>query len=527
MDLPHQAVRDALSRVLGHPEFLASEKRRDFLKFVVEETLAGRAEELKGYTIATAVFGRGEDFDPGLDPIVRIQAGKLRRELERYYLVAGGHDPVRIDIPKGRYVPLFIEKADPAPAAPADPIPKPAGVGATPTVAVMPLENLTGDTEQNYFVYGLLSDLTLELGRYQEIVAIPCGGVGTAPDDPRNAKAVGSQLGARFLLGGTLRKDSERAKITVRMIDTATGRQVWSDSYAHSLEPSEVISTQESVARHVVSRIAGETGIITQRLSRETRKKDPSDLTTYEAMLRYHYYMLAMTPESHEQAFAALQAAIEREPDYGPAWSALANMHCHAYIWDVPGFEDPLERATEYAGNGAAMDPGNQLTRCIMAYVHLLRGELAPVSVEADVVLSLNPNSPFYSGAIGYILVMAGEFDRGRNLIDNTIAVNPCYPRWFHHAIWLDYYRQERYESSYRAAASAGPTLGFWHPVVCAASLGMLERKSQARAYLAEIRSLKPDFEPRARELLARVLKVEGLPEQVIAGLKKAGFDVT
>ena len=78
-----------------------------FLRFVVEETLAGREHRLKGYTIATRVFGRGDDFDAAQDPIVSIQAGRLRRALERYYLVAGGRDPVFIDIPKGRYVPRF------------------------------------------------------------------------------------------------------------------------------------------------------------------------------------------------------------------------------------------------------------------------------------------------------------------------------------------------------------------------------------------------------------------------------------
>ena len=108
--MPHDAIRDELRRILANPEFHASEKRREFLTFVVEETLAGNTDQIKGYTIATRVFNRNKDFDAGNDPVVRIQAGKLRRELERYYLVAGGDDPIRIDIPKGRYVPFFIEQ---------------------------------------------------------------------------------------------------------------------------------------------------------------------------------------------------------------------------------------------------------------------------------------------------------------------------------------------------------------------------------------------------------------------------------
>jgi adenylate cyclase len=75
----------------------------------VETALAGRSHEIKGYTVATQVFGRGEDFNQATDPIVSIQANKLRRALERYYLVAGQNDPIRIEIPKGTYVPLFRE----------------------------------------------------------------------------------------------------------------------------------------------------------------------------------------------------------------------------------------------------------------------------------------------------------------------------------------------------------------------------------------------------------------------------------
>ena len=104
-----EAIRAQLERILGHPEFHATEKMRDFLRFVVEQTLAGNDRQLKGFTIATEVFGRDEDFDAAQDPVVRIQAGRLRRAMERYYLVAGGRDPVHIDIPKGGYVPVFSE----------------------------------------------------------------------------------------------------------------------------------------------------------------------------------------------------------------------------------------------------------------------------------------------------------------------------------------------------------------------------------------------------------------------------------
>ncbi|HTP81522.1 MAG TPA: hypothetical protein VMQ11_01175 [Alphaproteobacteria bacterium] len=112
-------VRAQLDRILASPAFNASARNRAFLRYIVNETLAGRADRIKGYTVGQAVFDRDADFDPQLDPVVRIGAGNLRRSLEHYYLTAGKDDRLIIDVPKGGYVPRFATRADaPAPRRP-------------------------------------------------------------------------------------------------------------------------------------------------------------------------------------------------------------------------------------------------------------------------------------------------------------------------------------------------------------------------------------------------------------------------
>ena len=103
--IPHDAVREALSKISASAGFTATERSRKLLNFLVSETLAGRGARIKAYCIGTAVFGRPESFDPQKDPIVRIEAARLRRDLEHYYLTDGIDDPVVIDIPKGGYMP--------------------------------------------------------------------------------------------------------------------------------------------------------------------------------------------------------------------------------------------------------------------------------------------------------------------------------------------------------------------------------------------------------------------------------------
>ena len=104
-------VRAQLERTVASVEFPVSERAQRFLRYVVEEALAGRGERIKAYTIAVEVLGRDEGFDANADPAVRLEAGRLRRALERYYLVAGQADPVLIAIPKGAYVPVFTARA--------------------------------------------------------------------------------------------------------------------------------------------------------------------------------------------------------------------------------------------------------------------------------------------------------------------------------------------------------------------------------------------------------------------------------
>src|SRR6476620_11285111 len=105
-------VREHLERVLRSPHFDGSARSREFLRYVVEEVLAGRAAYLKQAAIAVEVFGRKPDFDAVIDPIVRVQAGRLRRSLERYYLLSGDAHAIRIELPKGSYAPVFLETCD-------------------------------------------------------------------------------------------------------------------------------------------------------------------------------------------------------------------------------------------------------------------------------------------------------------------------------------------------------------------------------------------------------------------------------
>lgn len=272
-EISDEAVRKELKCILDSPEFKEKTMLRGFLTFVVEETLAGRAHEIKGYTVATEVFGRKKDFDPTIDPIVRIQAGRLRRMLESYYLGQGSRDQVRIEIGKGSYIPIFSRFIPQKPrlvqselsgamlpyevSVSQDTVDIPVSSKAGASVAVMPMANLSNNSDTGYMADGLTEELIIELARCPALQvnasysAMQCG------EKRAGVRDIGLKLGVRYLLEGSLRKEGLTVKFTLRLIDTISGMHVWGEQYKRDLGSTGEIELQEEIAQSVAGGICG------------------------------------------------------------------------------------------------------------------------------------------------------------------------------------------------------------------------------------------------------------------------------
>ncbi len=197
--------------MLSSPDFKATPQQTALLRYVVNQTLAGRASRIKGYTVATEVLGRGSDFNQSIDPIVSIQAAQLRRALAHYYLAAGKHDPVHIEIPKGTYVPVFRTHA---PRRPVDFAVARAKADsrrpqAWPQVYVQPLRNLSGDPDFDDWCIGMATEMACELNRYPDIrVMSPSAG---------HPKTRDANCRARFAINGNVRSDRKCIKLTIAL----------------------------------------------------------------------------------------------------------------------------------------------------------------------------------------------------------------------------------------------------------------------------------------------------------------------
>ena len=528
---PAQKIPDAeiyhwLDKICSSDEFSAKDKTCRLLRFLVDETLAGRGENLKQYTIGTTVFKRRKDFNSELDPVVRIQAGRLRRSLELYYAYEGKDDPIRITIPKGTYVPLFLPKHSDALQRDTERETKFESLDIIrPLIAVLPFQNLTGDPNQDYFVQGFTEELTIELTHYEDFQVAACRSVAQV-SDPKDSHEIARKMGAHFTIEGSMRMDEKNVKISVKVVDSTTSEHIWAEQYRRDLTADGLIMIQEHIVREAISNIAGEFGIIPQKLSRDARKKRPTDLETYDAIFRFYYYQTQMTPETYMSAFTALEQAVERDPDCGISAAMLASMYINSFSLDLPRSEDVLDKAGKLIQWAVSTDPANQLVRIVSAHLHFQLNNRELFYLEIKKAQVLNPNSPLRIGSIGHFLALYGDWEEGKKLLDKAMSRNVSYPHWYHGATTVYYYRQYEYELAYKEAIQYDVPGLFWGPLLRAACLGQLQRFDEAEQHIAHLLKLKPDFKKKVRMLIKRYVKEDAVVEHIIKGLQKAGLKI-
>jgi len=515
-------IRKQLERIILSADFRGSDKQRKFLSFVVNEALEGRASQIKGYTIAVTVYGRTEKFDPQVDPIVRVEAGRLRRALENYYFKAGSNDPVRIAIPKGAYVPSFHTARVPPPGDKAHTSKiRHAELPAEPSIAVIPLINLTGNKKQAYFAEGLTEELTTELARYQDIRVIASQSTMRFKDQQIDLKTVGRDLGVRFLLMGSVRKDSKTVKVSIRLLDTSSAEQIWGESYKREQTAADLIAVQEEISQSAIGIIADQYGLINRGMSKESRKKAPTDLKAYDATLRFYHFESQLTPAAFKKALAALEQAVQIDPEYGLAWSMLGHLHADNYALGFCEIESPLEKALNFAQKGVALAPENQFAQDALTLVYFHRGDKESFLQHAIETIALNPNSPYIIGVAGWHMMLYGEWGRGRALLKKGMTLNPYHPSWFHLAPFMEHYHRGDYENAYADALKFNFPELYFDPMMRSAALAQLGRTGEARTALGQLLKLVPDFATRGRLLMGRYIKVDALIERIIEGLRK------
>ena len=524
-------IREQLSRIFASGEFVTSERNRRFLEYIVEEDLAGRAARIKAYNIATSVFGRDSGFDPQMDPIVRIEARRLRRSLERYYLTAGRDDSLRISIPKGSYVPAYelvlTGEGDLASvASPQAAEDKGRRRTGCPSILVAQFEEQAEGTAFQNLTRGFVRQIIVGLARFNDLRVFGPETVGGCDIDLARLRDV---IEVEFLLTGGATVSADRFAVEALLIDAQTGQNVWAASFDRTLTPAGILEIRDEVANQVARTLAQPFGVIFTNRVRETDGLPPEALTSYSCVMRFYQYWRSYRRELHEPVRRCLEQTVQNDPGYAEAFSCLSLVYCDAYRFGfgsgIPVAIDPRRKALALALRAVELAPMASQSHHALGLAYWFAGDIPAALESLRRGLALNPNDTQVMAELGLRCCEIGQWDEGVALLDEAFLRNPAQPGVYRVGLSLWHYVHGRYEEALREAQKVDATQVVYGHVLEAISAARLGLREQAEAALRSIRIIDPAYGDHVVEDLGKRNIRGDLIDAVIEGLRLAGLE--
>jgi adenylate cyclase len=566
-DLPASAeVRAALDRILRSRCFEHAGRASDFLRFVVGKTLAGEGDQLKGHTIAIYVFGRPPSFDAQSDPLVRVEALRLRQRLTEYYAGEGAADPVRLDLPRGSYAVkakyssaaaartddgrpqlasltarllpraragwaaaavllvgsagALVFQRDPPVAVPV-PTPPPELSHVT-KVAVVPFENLSGTPDFDRLAAGLTEEVMVRLDELDLYV------IATQSGWYRPGQPLDGMLGHEhsYLLTGSVRESSGGARITVRIIAADGGRQIWSTAYDEPPGIEQQPALQAKVARDVAAAAAPFGPIFAAEL--ELARREAHTLELPDCQRRYLAFRRTTDPASFPDAAACFQSLVERRPELAHAWAGVAMTAIDEHLYysgSAADREAPLARAWEAAHKALALDSNDVVAIAALARAQFYSDDPAYIET-AERALALEPTNVDVTAFFAILLTARDDVARGLEMIARAEALSPRPRPAFKVAYAYAALRSEEPCKAQAAAADMESPNWFITYVLLGASAALCGDEETATAARRRLLALWPDFETEGLTAIRNWRLDPALEDTVLRGLRKAGLEL-
>lgn len=387
--------------------------------------------------------------------------------------------------------------------------------GTRPVIAVLPFDNLSGDPEQDYFSDGLTEDIITELSRFTDIDVLSRNSTFQYKGRSVKAEILGQELGASYILEGSVRRGGKRVRVTAQLIDTKRGDHVWAERYDRDLE--DIFAVQDELTQQIAAAL----GLTVQDAALErTLHKAASDLNAYDCVLRARRFAAELTPAAHARARDLLETAIALDPTYSRAHAMLADVYLAEYRFDFNPQPQPLERAFDEAMRAVELDPRNAYAHFWLAAVYYFRRQIERFDAEADRAQQLNPNDSELLADLGHYHVVRGNFEHGMSLTRRAMRLNPLHPGWHYFTFAFAYCGLGDFEQALLESAKIDMDDFFMAPTIRAAILGQLGRIAEAREALATAHAAKPGLTPET--MVERWMFHPAMAANVLDGLAKS-----
>lgn len=415
-----EEVRAHLSRLLAAPEWRGSSRRKRLLSYIVEEALSDSGQSLKGVSIAMAVFSRDATHQDGSDAIVRVEAHRLRKDLDSYYMDGGRHEPIRIRLPKGGYMPRFERNPD-APTAPMPTRVPSANHGHA--VLVLPLRSLNQSSHGQALAASLTHELITVLSRFSGFQLHSAEESFQAAAD-RDAVAIGKEAGAIFVIAGTVLWDRTEFEVRLQAVDAVDGLVLWSENFRQPTDSRSLIEITSGIAAEIAAAIGYRYSSFIARLRERIAAANDPSWSSYLSVLDYYTYRMSHPREAYWSVRTNLESAVTNDPDYADAWAALAVILLDGYRFGYDSGSDRqkvLTEAQRAVERALVLDPDSIEAVLAQSALHHYCGHYRKSLEGVERALTLNPHDPVILAGLGWRLVLQGRFDEGKSFLDRTL----------------------------------------------------------------------------------------------------------
>ena len=570
-------IRAALDHMLFSEVFSRSPQLGAFLRFVTEAVLHGNGDRIKAYTIGVEVLRRDPRFDPQIDPIVRVEATRLRRAIERYYAGPGQDDAVIIDLPRGSYAPTFRHREFAEPAVPligeAEPwprrllqAPKLVALAVVAVVAVAAIVSglylgrqtgttaavvvaADGDARRNAAllpgngmpvvliepirVIGapstsrpdaaerLHAKIADAFARFDTVNVAsgpaPAGAVATtrAPSVPRSD----------YVLSGTLEDAGNAGNAWFTLGSVSEGKVVWSRTFERIQPPGGAGTTEDSIVIALTNSLLQSYGVIRSRDRANQLASNVGD-PRYRCVLEAADSMQKSDRRLHNAARACLENLTTRDPSFALGFTFLAMLYNREFqlAYDLRPEDPPLERALRAARQGILLNPESSRGYLALMIVQSNRREAAAALEAGRKMVALNKYDMLALGEYGGRLIMAGEVGQGMAMLHEAGAGSAVRPSWHYVYLFIGSYMTGDTAEAVRYANSIpndNTPLGLVAQLLAAGAEG---KPDEAKKAAGRLRAIDPGWVTNPREELSRIIPARAVVERLAKGLAAAGL---
>jgi TolB-like protein len=516
-----QEIRAALERVVASDVMRSSPQLTAFLRFVVEAVLEGNSDRIKGYVIAVEVLKRGTQFNPQIDPIVRVEATRLRRTLERYYASEGAEDPIVIALPRGTYVPTFTRRASThredqvSEAAPAAEALLPGN--GMPVLLVEPFETTGSPGSRSVSAASLHAMISDAFARF-DLVNIVWDSTAGSP----SRATVDARIDYRMAGSAEYREDGS-VRLRFRLIDAADGNVVWTRELeiAASEDPA---AAQEQVVRELAATLVQPFGVIFTHGRAKSLGAGAGD-PRYRCVLEAAESFRSFDSAQHSRARTGLERLTVVDPSFGVGFTYLAALYVREYLYGLDQHDadlPPLERALRAARRGVELDPESARAYEMLFLTLFVRRDLPAAFAAGDKALERNKYDMRAFGSYGQRLIAIGEIDKGMDMLmragDET-GVRPAVDQFF---LFLgNYLRGDEAAAAFHAGQLTSDTfqLGLLARALTVAAAG---ERAGTGAALDRLFALNPEWRDNPRGQLEKFFPAAAIVDRLAADLAAA-----